>query len=147
MGGDFSYVGGYRPASDAVAKARGALVYGTDVRLPGMLHAKLLLSEIPHGIVAGIDASEAESLPGVVAVFSCLNTPDTAYSRYRLMPGQESCPEVERCGHRWWPLRGPRASTAMTTLCSMCFVSRIPACTVLMNAVMSWALDHWPISP
>jgi CO/xanthine dehydrogenase Mo-binding subunit len=112
---DFSYVGTYLPGSDAAIKARGALVYGSDIKLPNMLYAKLLLSEIPHGIVAGIDASRAEALPGVVAVFTCFNTPDTPYSRYRLMPRQKSCPEDETLFPRNVRYVGDRVAAVVAT--------------------------------
>jgi xanthine dehydrogenase molybdenum-binding subunit len=115
VGGDFSQVGGYLPASDAAAKARGALVYGSDLRLPGILHAKLLLSEIAHGVVTGIDAAAAEALPGVVAVFSCFNTPATAYSRYRLLPGQEAAPEDETLFARHVRFVGDRVAAVVAT--------------------------------
>ncbi len=115
MSRDFSYVGTYLPTSDAAVKARGALVYGSDMKVPNMLHARLLLSEIPHGIVAGIDASQAEALPGVVAVFTCFNTPDTPYSRYRLMPGQESCPEDETLFSRHVRYVGDRVAAVVAT--------------------------------
>jgi len=115
LSGDSSYVGTYLPGSDAAVKARGALVYGTDIKMPGMLYAKLLLSEIPHGIVADIDASQAEALPGVVRVFSWFNTPDTSYSRYRLMPGQESCPEDETLFARHVRFAGDRVAAVVAT--------------------------------
>ena len=43
--------------------------YVDDVQLPGMLHAAFLRSPIAHGRITAIDISEAEQLPGVVAVY------------------------------------------------------------------------------
>ena len=83
-------VGGDHPIADAALKVTGELVYATDMELPGMLHAKLVLSPVAHARVAGIDATEALALPGVVAVFSHEDAPATRYSRYRIMPGQET---------------------------------------------------------
>ena len=37
----FKYVGRSYPAPDAARKVRGELVYGSDLRLPGMLYAQL----------------------------------------------------------------------------------------------------------
>ena len=113
--GGFSYVGTYLPNCDAAVKARGALTYGTDLKLPGMLYAKLLLSEIPHGVVAAIDTSRAGSLPGVVGIFSCLDAPDTPYSRYRLMPGQDLCPEDETLFSRHVRSIGDRVAAVVAT--------------------------------
>ena len=48
---DLQYVGRTYPVHDAWQKVTGELVYGSDIQLPGMLYAKLLLSSIPHGMV------------------------------------------------------------------------------------------------
>jgi CO/xanthine dehydrogenase Mo-binding subunit/aerobic-type carbon monoxide dehydrogenase small subunit (CoxS/CutS family) len=55
---------------EAVAKATGSLRYVSDLRLPGMLHAKLLRSPHPHARVVRVDKRKAERLPGVVAVLA-----------------------------------------------------------------------------
>jgi carbon-monoxide dehydrogenase large subunit len=44
--------------------------YVDDVVLPGMLHAAFLRSQVPHGRLLSLDASEARELPGVVAVYT-----------------------------------------------------------------------------
>src|SRR3990172_8091014 len=41
-----------------------------DVELPGMLHCAILRSPHAHARIKGIDVSEAEKLPGVVAVLT-----------------------------------------------------------------------------
>ena len=115
MGRDFSYVGGYLPASDALAKATGSLVYGTDIRLPNMVYARLVLSAVPHAIVAAVDSTEAEALPGVVGVFSCFDTPDALYSRYRLWPGMERCPADESMFSRHVRFVGDRVAAVVAT--------------------------------
>lgn len=72
MSKKFKYVGSTFPCDDAVRKVTGDLAYGSDMRLPNMLHAKLLLSSIPHGIVKNIDTSKAEKVPGVIRIFHTL---------------------------------------------------------------------------
>ena len=47
---------------------RGAGRFVDDVVLPGMLHAAVLRSPVPHARIASIDTSAAAALPGVVAV-------------------------------------------------------------------------------
>jgi carbon-monoxide dehydrogenase large subunit len=47
---------------------RGRGTYVDDVVLPGMLHLEFLRSPYAHARIVSIDASEAEALPGVVAV-------------------------------------------------------------------------------
>jgi CO/xanthine dehydrogenase Mo-binding subunit len=86
---DLQYVGGSYPVHDVVQKVTGELVYGSDFAPPGTLHAKLVLSPIPHGVVRSIDVSRAEALPGVVKVFSSENAPMVGFSRARIHPGQD----------------------------------------------------------
>jgi CO/xanthine dehydrogenase Mo-binding subunit len=88
-------VGKDHPIADAALKVTGGLRYGVDMQLPGMLHAKLLLSPVAHARITRIDVRRAQALPGVVAVFSYLDAPADTYSRYRIIPGQDSCPEDE----------------------------------------------------
>jgi CO/xanthine dehydrogenase Mo-binding subunit len=63
-------VGHVLPRRDAHAKVSGAATYGTDIRLPGMLHAKVLRSPRAHARVIAIDASAARTLHGVRAVLT-----------------------------------------------------------------------------
>jgi carbon-monoxide dehydrogenase large subunit len=53
---------------DAVEKVTGTAKYIADLRLPGMLHARVLRSPYPHARIVSIDVSAAERLPGVMAV-------------------------------------------------------------------------------
>ena len=92
---DLQYVGGSYPVHDVAQKVTGELVYGSDFSVPGMLHAKLVLSTIPHGMVKQIDASRAEALPGVVKVFSHQNSPMDRFCRARIHPGQDLAPHDE----------------------------------------------------
>jgi CO/xanthine dehydrogenase Mo-binding subunit len=93
VGRQFNYVGKSYPIHDALAKVTGELVYAGDLKFPHMLHGKLLLSPIAHGIIREIDTRKAEKLPGVVKVFTFKNSPIKPYNRYRLLPEQENCPE------------------------------------------------------
>ena len=58
------------PRVDGPAKVSGSGQYTADIELPGMVHAKVLRSPYPHARVTRIDASQAERLPGVVAVLT-----------------------------------------------------------------------------
>ncbi|HXF83520.1 MAG TPA: xanthine dehydrogenase family protein molybdopterin-binding subunit [bacterium] len=51
-------------------KVSGRARYTGDVRLPGMLWAKFLLSPYPHARILSIDTSAARSVPGVHAVLT-----------------------------------------------------------------------------
>jgi xanthine dehydrogenase YagR molybdenum-binding subunit len=53
---------------DARAKVTGEAKYTSDIQLPGMLYAKMLRANFPHGTITSIDISKAEKLPGVHAI-------------------------------------------------------------------------------
>lgn len=74
------YVGKSIPLHDAEGKAAGSIKYVSDMRLDGMLTAKLLFSPLPHAKILRIDASKALALPGVIGVFSHENTPQTLFN-------------------------------------------------------------------
>lgn len=60
---------------DAVDKALGEAKYADDLYLNGMLHASAVRSSYPRARVLSIDASEALSIPGVVAVLTADDIP------------------------------------------------------------------------
>ncbi len=53
---------------DGPVKVSGAAIYSYDVRLPGMLHGRVLRSPYAHARVKSIDVSAAKRIPGVRAV-------------------------------------------------------------------------------
>ncbi len=80
MSKDLNYVGKPFPLLEASQKVTGKLLYNSDKNLYKLLHAKLLLSPIPHGIIKKIDTTQAVKIPGVKGVFSHLNTPKSFYN-------------------------------------------------------------------
>jgi CO/xanthine dehydrogenase Mo-binding subunit len=58
------------PRVEGQQKVGGDAVYAVDVRVPNMLWAKVLRSSLAHGRIKNIDASKAQSLPGVRAVLT-----------------------------------------------------------------------------
>lgn len=109
------YVGGSHTVADASAKVTGELAFGSDLRLPGLLHAKLLLSPIAHGIVTRIHTSAAEAVPGVVAVVSHRNSLSRPFCRSRIMPAQELCPEDETLFSEHVRFVGDRVAAVVAT--------------------------------
>jgi CO/xanthine dehydrogenase Mo-binding subunit len=71
----FSVVGKRIPKLDALDKVTGRVVYGHDLRLPGMLHGKILYSEQAHARVVRLDTSRARRLAGVKAVITAADNP------------------------------------------------------------------------
>jgi len=75
--GDRYKVLGTRPVRhDGVDKVTGRAVYTNDVKLPGMIHGKILRSPHAHARIVSIDTSEAEAMPGVKAVVTGAQWPD-----------------------------------------------------------------------
>jgi xanthine dehydrogenase YagR molybdenum-binding subunit len=58
---------------DGAAKSTGSAIYTQDVRLPGMLFGRLLLSPFAHAKVTKFDAGPAEKIAGVKAVLPVVN--------------------------------------------------------------------------
>jgi len=77
-GADTAYrVVGQSPAHhDFVNKVEGSLHYAADWQLPGMLHARVVRSQMPSARIASIDATEARELPGVVVVLTAADVPE-----------------------------------------------------------------------
>ena len=74
--GQPSRVVGQSPAHhDFVDKVKGALHYAADWRLPGMLHGRIVRSQLPSARITGIDVSAARALPGVAAVLTAADVP------------------------------------------------------------------------
>ena len=63
------------PRYDLREKLTGEAKYTADISLPGMLCGRILRSPHPHARIASIDATAAESLPGVRAVLTPFNAP------------------------------------------------------------------------
>ena len=63
------------------AKVTGAATFTADVILPGMIWGKVLRSPLPHARIVSIDTSEALQVPGVLAVLTAQDLPDTLTGR------------------------------------------------------------------
>ncbi len=68
------------PRVDAVAKVTGRARYTDDYHMPGMLHAGYVRSTIAHGRVTRIDTAQATALPGVEAVYTFEDVPQTLFA-------------------------------------------------------------------
>lgn len=63
------------PRIDGLEKVTGEAEYVHDLKLPGMLYAKLKVSPFAHARIKKIDISKARSLPGVKAILTGQDTP------------------------------------------------------------------------
>ena len=66
----FKVVGKKVERVDAFERLVGEAKYASDIYLPGMLYGKILRSPHPHAKVTRIDASRAQTLPGVKAILT-----------------------------------------------------------------------------
>jgi xanthine dehydrogenase molybdenum-binding subunit len=63
-------IGNTTPRVDAIARVTGQAKYTHDIKLPGMLYARVLRSPHPHARIMSIDTSEASRLAGVQTVIT-----------------------------------------------------------------------------
>ena len=64
---------------DAVDKVTGQARFPGDLQVEGALYAKVLFSDRPHATIVELDTSEAERVPGVVAVLTHRDVPVNEY--------------------------------------------------------------------
>lgn len=89
------YIGQPTPILDAVEKVTGEALYTDDLRFPGMLHGKVLTSPVAHARIRSIDTSKAEALPGVRAVITWKDAPETRFNRI-MRWAKDGLPATER---------------------------------------------------
>jgi CO/xanthine dehydrogenase Mo-binding subunit len=68
MKDQYTVVGTRQKRTDSLAKVTGQALYTADLKLPRMLHAKVLRSPHPHARILNIDVSKALRVHGVKAV-------------------------------------------------------------------------------
>ncbi|MBT6095516.1 MAG: xanthine dehydrogenase family protein molybdopterin-binding subunit [Rhodospirillaceae bacterium] len=75
-GSNYKWVGKVTRRPDGVDKVTGRARYGDDMKLPGLLHAKVLRSPHAHAKILSIDTSKAAALKGVKGVVTSADIPD-----------------------------------------------------------------------
>jgi CO/xanthine dehydrogenase Mo-binding subunit len=73
---ELKYVGQSVPRVDGIEKVTGKAKFVGDIVIPGMLQGKILRSTYPHARIRSIDTTQAEALPGVVAVLTAADIGD-----------------------------------------------------------------------
>src|SRR5688572_10424717 len=96
---------------DGLPKIRGEAIYTADLSRPGMLHAKILRSPLPHAVIKAIDTPYAEKLPGVVAVLTRDDLKDI-YPYYGPLVKDQAILALERVRYEGDPVAAVAAETA-----------------------------------
>ncbi len=68
-------IGGRRARPDARERVTGSIRYCADEAVPGLLHARLVLSVYAHARIDSLETTEALAVPGVVAVLTAEDLP------------------------------------------------------------------------
>ncbi|UIF90110.1 xanthine dehydrogenase family protein molybdopterin-binding subunit [Cupriavidus sp. UYPR2.512] len=91
-------VGSSTPQVTAREKVMGRAQYAGDIKLPGMLHAKVLRSPHPHARIVRIDTSAAKALPGVKLVVTGQDVPARNWGPHRKEQRILACGVVRHVG-------------------------------------------------
>ncbi|MGH2967693.1 MAG: molybdopterin-dependent oxidoreductase [Solirubrobacteraceae bacterium] len=75
-------VGRPLPRTDSLEKVTGKAAYAYDMRLPGMVYGEIVRSELPHARVTAVDTSKAEAIPGVLAVYTQRDMPQSKFGAF-----------------------------------------------------------------
>lgn len=106
---EFNCIGKSIPRRDVIEQVTGAMKFGVDTVLPGMIYGKLLTSPLPHARIVNIDTSKAEKLPGVRAICTAENFPhDLSEGDYYDQPSVLASKKVRFYGE---PILGVAADT------------------------------------
>ncbi|MDA1127697.1 MAG: xanthine dehydrogenase family protein molybdopterin-binding subunit [Chloroflexi bacterium] len=75
---EFDVIGSRPVRHDGFDKVTGRARYGADTNLAGLLYGKILRSPHAHAVIKSIDTSAAEAHPGVYAVVTSADWPETS---------------------------------------------------------------------
>ena len=78
--GEYRVIGTRPVRPDGVEKVTGRALYGADLHLPRMVFGRVVRSPHAHARIVGINTAKAEALPGVVAVLTGADLPNTSAS-------------------------------------------------------------------
>ncbi|PTM39567.1 xanthine dehydrogenase family protein molybdopterin-binding subunit [Bosea sp. 124] len=78
-----THIGSPRSRVDGPAKVTGKATYAAEFTAADLAHAYIVDSGIARGRITGIDTASAESVPGVIKIFTHENRPKTAWFSYK----------------------------------------------------------------
>src|SRR4029453_16897752 len=100
-------VGHAQPGIDAAERVTGKATYTNDVKLPGMLYARILRSPHPHARIRRIDVSNALAVPGVKTILTHENC-QVVFGAGGISGGQQYNDEIKKITkHRRYVFNNP----------------------------------------
>ena len=100
-------IGRATPRIDALQRVSGKATYTNDVKLPGMLYARILRSPHPHARIRRIDTSKALALPGVKTILTHENC-QVVFGAGGISGGQQYNDEIKKITkHRRYVFNNP----------------------------------------
>ena len=90
------YIGKEMSRVDGVAKVTGKAKYAAEFQVPNIAYGFMATSTIAKGTIKSIDTQEAERAPGVVRVFTHLNTPKFGPNATEEAPPRGTQPERDK---------------------------------------------------
>lgn len=136
---------------DAGEKTTGRAVYGTDVVLPGMLHAKVLRSPRRHARIRSIDASGAFGVPGVRAVLSGADLPQHVAPYYGYIIRDQPIVALDTVRYEGDIVAAVAADTEAAAAAGLerirVIYDDLPAVTSIEDALADNAIELFPDAP
>ncbi len=74
----------------------GSTKYFDDLRLDGMAHVAFVRSTMPHARLDGVDTSEAEAMPGVLAVYTAQSLEIADHQGFPMLPPTMNRPPLAK---------------------------------------------------
>jgi xanthine dehydrogenase YagR molybdenum-binding subunit len=90
------YIGKEMSRVDGVAKVTGKAKYAAEFRSPNLAYGFIVTGTIAKGTIKSIDTRDAERAPGVVRVFTHLNTPKLGPKATEEAPPRGTQPEEDK---------------------------------------------------
>ncbi len=142
---EYKHIGKPFKLTDGLEKVTGYARYVADLELPGMVIGKPIFSPYAHAEIIEIDKSEAEQMPGVVAVLTAEDMP----TRDRTITSRNSA--ILAKGRVLWvgqPVAIVVAETAQQAADALDFVyidyAPLPATIDLLAAIKADSPTLWP---
>ena len=86
---ELTVIGRRQKRLDGFDRVSGRSVFTDDIKLPGMLQAKVLRSPHARARILRIDTSKAEALPGVRTVVTGKDAPNLMFSEHQTVLAQD----------------------------------------------------------